>query len=188
MSVNINADTTNGLVLTSDTSGEIKLQSAGADIATVDSSGITMASGKGLAATGHVLQVVQSTYSTSTTFTTNTLTDLGLSASITPSSTSNKILVMVNITGLWKNASNTYYGAILQRDSTTIQEIVSGLYTNSATNRQDGSDSFMIYDSPSTTSSVTYNVQFRNEPGAGTITINGGNNGPSTMVLMEVAG
>jgi len=49
MSVNINADTTNGLVLTSDTSGEIKLQSAGADIATVDSSGITMASGKGLA-------------------------------------------------------------------------------------------------------------------------------------------
>jgi hypothetical protein len=49
MSVNINADTTNGLVLTSDTSGEIKLQSAGADIATVGSSGITMASGKGLA-------------------------------------------------------------------------------------------------------------------------------------------
>jgi len=46
MSVNINADTTNGLVLTSDTSGELKLQSAGADIATVDSSGITMAAGK----------------------------------------------------------------------------------------------------------------------------------------------
>jgi hypothetical protein len=46
MSVNINADTTNGLVLTSDTSGEIKLQSAGTDIATVDSSGITMAAGK----------------------------------------------------------------------------------------------------------------------------------------------
>jgi len=40
MSVNINADTTNGLVLTSDTSGEIKLQSAGADIATVSSTGI----------------------------------------------------------------------------------------------------------------------------------------------------
>ena len=46
MSVNINADTTNGLVMTSDTSGELKLQSAGADIATVTSSGITMASGK----------------------------------------------------------------------------------------------------------------------------------------------
>ena len=48
MSVNINADTTNGLVLTSDTSGELKLQSAGADIATVSSTGIAMATGKGL--------------------------------------------------------------------------------------------------------------------------------------------
>ena len=46
MSVLINADTSDGLKFTSDTSGEIKLQSAGTDIATVDSSGITMASGK----------------------------------------------------------------------------------------------------------------------------------------------
>jgi len=51
MSTIINADTSAGLKLTSDTSGEIKLQSAGADIATVDSSGITMASGKTLPAT-----------------------------------------------------------------------------------------------------------------------------------------
>ena len=40
MSSTINADTTNGVVVTSDTSGEIKLQSAGADIATVSSTGI----------------------------------------------------------------------------------------------------------------------------------------------------
>ena len=44
----INADTSDGLKFTSDTSGEIKLQSAGADIATVDSSGITLATGKDL--------------------------------------------------------------------------------------------------------------------------------------------
>ena len=50
MSVLINADTSDGLKFTSDTSGEIKLQSAGADIATVDSSGITMAAGKTLPA------------------------------------------------------------------------------------------------------------------------------------------
>jgi len=46
MAVTINADTSSGLVMTPDTSGEIKLQSAGTDIATVTSSGITMASGK----------------------------------------------------------------------------------------------------------------------------------------------
>lgn len=50
MSVTINADSTNGLVLTSDTSGEIKLQAGGADIATVSSTGIAMASGKTLPA------------------------------------------------------------------------------------------------------------------------------------------
>jgi hypothetical protein len=40
MSVLINADTSDGLKLTSDTSGEIKLQSAGTDIATVTANGI----------------------------------------------------------------------------------------------------------------------------------------------------
>ena len=39
MSSTINADTTNGVVVTSDTSGEIKLQSAGADTVTVKSDG-----------------------------------------------------------------------------------------------------------------------------------------------------
>lgn len=48
MAININADTTNGLVITSDNSGELKLQSAGADIATVSSTGLEMASGKNL--------------------------------------------------------------------------------------------------------------------------------------------
>ena len=50
MSITLNADTSSGLVMTSDTSGEIKLQSAGADIATVSSTGIAMASGKTLPA------------------------------------------------------------------------------------------------------------------------------------------
>jgi len=45
MSVNINASTTNGLVLTSDTSGEIKLQSAGADIVSVTANGLDIGSG-----------------------------------------------------------------------------------------------------------------------------------------------
>ena len=48
MSSIINADTSDGVKITSDTSGELKLQSAGTDIATVNSSGITVASGKSL--------------------------------------------------------------------------------------------------------------------------------------------
>ena len=49
MATTINSNTTDGLVITPDTSGEIKLQSSGADIATVDSGGITIESGKSLA-------------------------------------------------------------------------------------------------------------------------------------------
>ena len=46
MATLINADTTNGLKLTSDLSGEVDIQSNGTTIATVDSTGLTMASGK----------------------------------------------------------------------------------------------------------------------------------------------
>ena len=65
----INADTSNGLKLTSDTSGEIELQSAGTTIATVDSTGLTMASGKSL--TGVILSgtPVATTSGTSIDFT-----------------------------------------------------------------------------------------------------------------------
>jgi len=45
MTVKINADTTNGAVITSDTSGEIELQAGGTKIATVKSTGLEMASG-----------------------------------------------------------------------------------------------------------------------------------------------
>ena len=50
MATTINSNTTDGIIITPDLSGEIKLQSDGTDIATVDSSGITMASGKTLPA------------------------------------------------------------------------------------------------------------------------------------------
>jgi hypothetical protein len=44
------------------TATDTTIQNNGSDIFTIDSSGITMASGKGLAATGHVLQVVSNTF------------------------------------------------------------------------------------------------------------------------------
>ena len=100
MSVLINADTSDGLVLTSDTSGEIKLQSAGADIATVDSTGITMAAGKTLPAAaltgtiagsalpaGSILQVLSTIKTDTFTVASATYTAVtGLNVTITPSS------------------------------------------------------------------------------------------------------
>jgi len=60
MSVNINADTTNGLVITSDNSGEVKLQSAGADIATISSTGLAVAAGKTITGDGSSLTGISS--------------------------------------------------------------------------------------------------------------------------------
>ena len=50
MAININADTTNGLVITSDNSGEINFQNAGSTVATIHSSGLSMGAGMTLPA------------------------------------------------------------------------------------------------------------------------------------------
>jgi hypothetical protein len=53
-----------------------------------------------------VLQVVNATYSTSTTSSTTTYADTGLSASITPSNSSNKILILISHVGLSKGSAS----------------------------------------------------------------------------------
>jgi hypothetical protein len=50
---------------------------------------------RGTLPTGSVLQVVQATTTSQTSTSVNTFTDTNLSASITPSSTSNNILILV---------------------------------------------------------------------------------------------
>lgn len=137
---------------------------------------------------GTIVQVVTGTLATNTDFTSSTYADLGLSASITPSSTSNKIFVISTLMNVYTSATNTYYGAQILRGSTTIQEVQSGSYDNSTNPLQMGAHTFTVLDSPSTTSSTTYKWQIKNEPGAGTIRINGINalRGPSTITLLEV--
>ena len=90
MATLINADTSNGLKLTSDTSGIIQLQSGGTTKATVNSSGLT--------SPGHILQVLQSVKTDTFSTTSQTLVDVSdLSVAITPSSTSSKILVHMDL-------------------------------------------------------------------------------------------
>jgi hypothetical protein len=112
MSVNINASTTNGLVLTSDTSGELKLQANGADIATVDSSGITMASGKGLSGDGSSLTGISSLGVGQTW--TNVTASRAIATQYT-NTTGKPILVVISCTG---NGANGLFGAMV--DGNTI--------------------------------------------------------------------
>jgi len=154
--------------------------------------------------TGKVLQV-QSTTKTDTFSTSSLLTDIpGLSVTITPASTSSKILVMVQcmITG-------TNAGLILQliRDSTAIyqgdaagsrrQGSMVGLYDSSSGTGaySAGANHFHFVDSPSTTNATTYKVQ-GGVIGSSTMYIgrtqyDGDNENaarvPSTITVMEIA-
>jgi len=135
---------------------------------------------------GKVLQVVQGTYATSTLSTSATFADTGLTASITPSLASSKVLVMVNhATKKDTGNSGSRMSIKLVRGATDLATaIVQNLYT--ATDfRQNNMFAYSYLDSPSTTSSTTYKTQFANQNGSGDIYVQP-NNETCTIILMEI--
>jgi hypothetical protein len=135
---------------------------------------------------GKILQVVQATYSTVTNSTSSTFADTGLTASITPSSASSKILMFFSMT-YRKNdgdAANRV-GFKLFRGATDlgVQMLDMG-YMNSATIMQ-GQMMMNYLDTPATTSATAYKVQFNRGGSAGTATVQIDGN-TSVMILMEV--
>jgi len=143
---------------------------------------------------GKVLQVVQATSTTSTTIASTSYTDTGLSASITPSSATSKILVMSLQTVSYQRAANQLYVAgRLLRGATSVLDL--DAYNYIASNVFGSSLSFQLYqqfsviylDSPSTTSSTTYKTQGRIQTTAdsATSTYQIASN-PSVMILMEI--
>jgi len=151
----------------------------------------------GAGAGGKVLQVVTATTSTSVTQTANSYATSGLSASITPSSSSNKVLVItssaISTFGDGSNSSGRVAPVGLFRGTvagTKIQEHKSGISMISAatsTNfRSYNTVSFVVFDSPSTTSAQTYTVGISGD-GATDILAQGDSN-ISTITLLEIAG
>ena len=156
---------------------------------------------------GAILQVVQVVKTDTFSSNSDTFTDLtGLSATITPSATSSKVLVQVSLVF---GGSNDAYGAgQLLRDSTVLGLAPSdGNRTQSTFTLNGEGDTnqhklqnlgFTYLDSPNTTSATTYKLQGRTYTGDNRyFTINktylDGNNGynqrgTSRIVLMEVAG
>jgi hypothetical protein len=113
--------------------------------------------------------VATGTYATSLLVSTTTWTDTGLSASITPSSLSSKILVLVSesITGLWTGSDSLLVGVRLLRGSSVIFAPESSgssmgvTATGSTTIGFRMLNSLAYLDSPNTTGSVTYKTQGR---------------------------
>jgi hypothetical protein len=138
---------------------------------------------------GSVLQVVNVTYSTQTSTTSTSYIDTGLSASITPTSSSSKILVLIDLAGVGKEGggSGQRVKTRLVRNSTqiyVIDELIA--YTATDSTSTIGSSSTNYLDSPATTSATTYKAQFNNHSGSGLVYVQW-NGSTSTITLMEIA-
>jgi hypothetical protein len=151
---------------------------------------VTVPAAHKLYAPGHVIQVVSATTTTPVSTTASSFVTTGLSASITPLSTSSKILVMARTTGAIGNASTTGTWTLFRGTvaGTNLGNGGSGMLFNYI-----GSNIEMItdvscsaLDSPNTASSQTYTLGFQTN-GSGQPLISQRNNTTATMTLMEIA-
>ena len=116
---------------------------------------------------GKVLQYVSATASTEQSTTSTSLVDnTGMTVNITPSSASNKVLILYTDNGSTNRSSDTSTGNItfsLLRDTTQLTETDAGYYDGSgnASRTWYGPLALNYVDSPNTTSQVTYKIQFK---------------------------
>jgi len=142
--------------------------------------------------TGSTLQTVTAAQGSDNTNSTSNWTDTGLLASITPTSSSSKVLVLVtHIAQVSRTVSDNWLGGIkLLRGSTVIG--CGDSYTIGQTHSSHdfaGSNGATYWwwsshelDSPSTTSSTTYKTQSRADSSGSVITLS-----ESRITLMEIA-
>ena len=155
--------------------------------------------------TGKVLQVVQVTKNDAFSTSSATYVDVtGVSANITPASTSNKILVQCFV-GKFTNNSDS--GSLLQLDrgGTSIYDSNTGGNADdsfateggggmSVNNRKNGVGFLNFLDSPSSTSELTYKLRLRQAAASSNIAyvnrwgLNSDQSGVTTLTLIEIAG
>jgi hypothetical protein len=137
---------------------------------------------------GKVLQVVYGNTTTSTTNATSTYADTTLTATITPTLATSKVLVMVAQNGLEKGGANlnNAMGIKIFRGATEISASTPlMLYTGIAEEIIGTSYAQNILDTPATTSATTYKTQFRNANNGSGIIVQY-DNARSTIILMEI--
>jgi len=170
--------------------------------ATLDVTGATVT---GLSA-GKVLQVVSAVRTDTTSTTSTSFVTSGLEVSITPSATSSKILIIATpyMSGPTATGATSGWGSCLLRDTTALNlgDAMSVRIRYGADGRsQSGSNTTgmpMVYlDSPSSTSSITYKVAYRNASAANSVYLNRSNDSTdntsygtasSTITVMEIEG
>jgi len=174
------------IVVAGDTSGSVTLQApavSGTTVITLPTTSGTMITNK---SAGTVLQVVSATYSTQTTSTSGSYADTGITATITPTSATSKVLCMVTHGDISKSAADTWTSIRLVRAGATVMQPNLYILDTGSTARTGAITQTTIYlDSPATTSATIYKTQFASA-GTGTITLFGSNT-TGSIILMEIA-
>ena len=145
--------------------------------------------GSKLTGVGKVLQVVQGTYSTAVANSTTTYADTGLTATITPTSTTSKILVIVAQNGGSKTDANPYSGLGLKlvRDATDLTIFAQyAVFTNTAIYNYAATLGTTYLDSPASISAIVYKTQFKNTQAASAVNLQRQSTQVSTITLMEI--
>lgn len=181
-----------GLVILGDTSGSVTLNApavAGNGTITLPTTGGTV---RTTTTPGTVLQVIQTVIpATSFLATTGYNVDTQISGTITPTSSSNKILILMNFMIGTPTTSNAMVTGRIMRNGTEAYYIgqISGnvVGTRAVTNC-----AISYLDSPSTTSAVTYKLNIASVDGAeiriGAWGYDTSWRSPTSITMMEIAG
>ena len=141
-----------------------------------------------------VVQIVTATTNTPTGNTTATYADTTLTATITPTSASNKVLVFATQNGCVKlrdtggGSPNTWLQLRLLRGATeiTLGEQMGGYNNGASLITGFGTSAINYLDSPATTSATTYKTQFRGNAASTEGMAVNQQNSVSFITLMEV--
>jgi hypothetical protein len=139
---------------------------------------------------GTVLQVVTGSTSTQAFNMTSTDMDSGLTATITPKSTSSKVLIYAHMADCKITSATAGCGLRLRlyRGTTNIQQFATELGNFSSATQNFFDSSTMFLDSPATTSATTYKVMIASSNNSNGAATNAANSGQSVITLMEIAG
>ena len=149
-------------------------------------SGATLTNNGTATGFGKVIQVVTAFNAASVSTNSTSYVDItSVTASITPNSASNKILVIYSSDALYSlvAATNVTYFHNVLRNTTQISERALTAASGSGGLQARGAMCITILDSPSTTSSVTYKAQHKLTSGSSTGIAN-----DTSITLMEIAG
>ena len=152
---------------------------------------ISVASGKVLTAPGHVIQTIYSSITSPETTTSTSYVNTSLAATITPTSSSSKILVMVNA-AMYAAGVGTHAIAGIFRGDVSGTDLGNGTYGIGSAYTGSGGAAIKAYvccailDSPNTTSATTYTVAIKKSGGSHSSQISV-NSERSTIALQEIA-